>query len=488
MGIKFNSEYEDENRTPTVLLLGNGFDLQLGLKSKYEDFLIYLYMLDVLQKTKDSAIYGKFVEQELEHLEIELFEIKDESVIKTIDIVKDALGPLYSDISLDSSTLRKNNILLSILFSILKQDCQNKVDLEDHSYNFCQIEITENDFNIQHINKTVIDDVQISIKPEAKDKIRNDFHNFLNIVNGNWRTNDPKKVNGWLDIECLIECLITKDSKLISRFSFDDSFKLYLSQESEQLDIFNNPSNAHSFLNNLTSFTREFCKYIDIQISIIKKDKNYKYSLYDKLKSEKSMYWCVPEAPYIVDIDLLDDIYAVLNYNYSPLSDLIDAYSNKILHVNGCSEKNTAIFGINENYDMSVQNTRNQYGTYFYKQTQRVLNHLLEFNFDQLLSLKHLTSKGKEIVGFNMIIFGHSCSPADFDIIKKLLIHPNLRLAVILCYDKKSFLSSYHNIRVMIGPEKLYKMMQMSSSIKNRLIFVERAYTLYQRDEYLFTY
>lgn len=200
------------------------------------------------------------------------------------------------------------------------------------------------------------------------------------------------------------------------------------------------------------------------------------------------MYWCVPEAPYIVDIDLLDDIYAVLNYNYSPLSDLIDAYSNKILHVNGCSEKNTAIFGINENYDMSVQNTRNQYGTYFYKQTQRVLNHLLEFNFDQLLSLKHLTSKGKEIVGFNMIIFGHSCSPADFDIIKKLLIHPNLRLAVILCYDKKSFLSSYHNIRVMIGPEKLYKMMQMYSSIKNRLIFVERSYTLYQRDEYLFTY
>ena len=40
----------------------------------------------------------------------------------------------------------------------------------------------------------------------------------------------------------------------------------------------------------------------------------------------------------------------------------------------------------------------------------------------------------------------------------------------------------------MIGPEKLYKMMQMSSSIKNRLIFVERSYTLYQRDEYLFTY
>lgn len=43
MGIVFSKEYEKENGTPTVLLLGNGFDLQLGLKSRYEDFFLYLF-------------------------------------------------------------------------------------------------------------------------------------------------------------------------------------------------------------------------------------------------------------------------------------------------------------------------------------------------------------------------------------------------------------------------------------------------------------
>ena len=50
MGIVFSKEdenYDKENGTPTVLLLGNGFDLQLGLKSRYEDFLLYLFFLKV---------------------------------------------------------------------------------------------------------------------------------------------------------------------------------------------------------------------------------------------------------------------------------------------------------------------------------------------------------------------------------------------------------------------------------------------------------
>lgn len=51
MGIVFSKQienYDKENGTPTVLLLGNGFDLQLGLKSRYEDFLLYLFFLKTL--------------------------------------------------------------------------------------------------------------------------------------------------------------------------------------------------------------------------------------------------------------------------------------------------------------------------------------------------------------------------------------------------------------------------------------------------------
>ena len=56
MGIVFSKEYEKENGTPTVLLLGNGFDLQLGLKSRYEDFLLYLFFLKVLHQLSVDKI------------------------------------------------------------------------------------------------------------------------------------------------------------------------------------------------------------------------------------------------------------------------------------------------------------------------------------------------------------------------------------------------------------------------------------------------
>ena len=56
MGIVFSTEYEKENGTPTVLLLGNGFDLQLGLKSRYEDFLLYLFFLKVLHQLSVDKI------------------------------------------------------------------------------------------------------------------------------------------------------------------------------------------------------------------------------------------------------------------------------------------------------------------------------------------------------------------------------------------------------------------------------------------------
>lgn len=66
MGIVFSKEYEKENGTPTVLLLGNGFDLQLGLKSRYEDFLLYLFFLKTLHHLSDN----KIVKHEEDYLKV----------------------------------------------------------------------------------------------------------------------------------------------------------------------------------------------------------------------------------------------------------------------------------------------------------------------------------------------------------------------------------------------------------------------------------
>ena len=98
--------------------------------------------------------------------------------------------------------------------------------------------------------------------------------------------------------------------------------------------------------------------------------------------------------------------------------------------------------------------------------------------FSHINSLSHgyFTQQFVKITlrGFNLIIYGHSCSPADFDVIKTLLTHPNLRVAVVLCYNKEAMLSAYHNIRTMLGPQKIAEMMQVSSKMEKRLFFMER--------------
>lgn len=69
MGIVFSKEtenYDKENGTPTVLLLGNGFDLQLGLKSRYEDFLLYLFFLKTLHHLSEN----KIVKHENDYLKV----------------------------------------------------------------------------------------------------------------------------------------------------------------------------------------------------------------------------------------------------------------------------------------------------------------------------------------------------------------------------------------------------------------------------------
>ena len=47
---------------------------------------------------------------------------------------------------------------------------------------------------------------------------------------------------------------------------------------------------------------------------------------------------------------------------------------------------------------------------------------------------------------FNIIIFGHSCSPADGDVFRSILNHPSLNKAVICCYNKDAMASTYENL------------------------------------------
>lgn len=476
MGIVFSKEYEQENGTPTVLLLGNGFDLQLGLKSRYEDFLLYLYMLDILQNARNSRNCYEKVIEELKKLEQEYLNKYQKPIINIFEIVKERASDFFYDNNSKSNILIKN-VLLSCLFAILKQECQNDVCVELQKIFFSHVKVTKSDFNDYLKNiffGTESRDDLSTLKAETKGKIKKDFLEFLNLTD----KNEQKKINGWLDIESLIECLLTKNENLIDRYSSNDYFKKYLSDICEHLNLSNNRNFSSIFLEDLNKFTYEFCEFLNFQMTLLKRNLNYMSSLKSRLQEELSLYCEVSNAPFIKKIDIFSNIYSVLNYNYSSLSELFSEFSDITVHVNGKSEDYTAFFGMNEDVGLASKIDVNQYSSSLYKQTQRDLKHI-EVDFCELENLCHeylnrkLNLKEKKY-GFNLIIYGHSCSLADADVIKTLLTHQNLCVALVLCYDHNSFSSIYNNIKTILGPKQLSKMMHDSKSFKNRLFFVER--------------
>lgn len=539
MGIVFSKQienYDKENGTPTVLLLGNGFDLQLGLKSRYEDFLLYLFFLKTLHHLSVNNIekheddYLKvLIDGEKEYFEDS--ESKDsksnsqetqetessnpnrdnnkQKFLSILEIAKKRL-PSFEDENGGKLGILESNTLVSCIVSILSQ----KPELSNNK-NVSPLHFGEqNPFrnlistNWDFVDKRELQSESINFQSTQNEKsyktveccvslLKKYLRQFLNQFKFKSCNIEHSKINGWMDVESIIECLLTKNEHLLTRFSYlyerdkepsqkdiSTSFGCSLSSYCKLLNLKNDLEKAYEMREALKQFTHEFCKFIQIQVDHVKEQKDLIESLKIELNKEIDLYKSGQDATFIKKVDLFSNIHYVLDYNYSSLAELFQEYSMNTLHVNGKSEDETAIFGINEdtcfsqNGAQQYQEQQNKYCTYFFKQSQRVLKHVLGFNYENLNSLSHgyFTQQfvEKTLRGFNLIIYGHSCSPADFDVIKTLLTHPNLRVAVVLCYNKEAMLSAYHNIRTMLGPQKIAEMMQVSSKMEKRLFFLER--------------
>lgn len=538
MGIVFSKEYEKENNTPTVLLLGNGFDLQLGLKSRYEDFLLYLFFLRTLHHLSES----KIVKHEDDYLKVlidgenEYFGINESKDFKSnsqetkenessnpnrdndkkkflsiLEIAKKRL-PSFEDENGGKLGILENNSLVSCIISILSQCNKNVAHLPfgcwdpfnniyPNNWKFLDTTSSEK----VHVNCPIEKYEELTKKVElCADDLKNRLRQYIiqikgdsdkpdtSEINSESDNQNPSKINGWMDVESIIECLLTKNEHLLTRFSYiysqynelsqndvSTSIGYTLSSYCKRLNLKNDLENAYKMRETLKQFTNEFCEFIQIQVDHVKKQEDLIESLKIELDKEIELYKSGQDAPFIKKVDLFSNIRDVLNYNYSSLSELFQEFSNITLHVNGKSEDETAIFGINEDIVKEIQDTQNKYSTYFYKQTQRGLNHVPGVNYESYSNQYHWYKYPKavspiKIQGFNLIIYGHSCSPADFDVIKTLLTHPNLRVAVVLCYNEEAMLSAYHNIRTMLGPQKIAEMMKVSSKMEKRLFFLER--------------
>lgn len=497
MGIVFSKEddnYDKENGCKTVLLLGNGFDLQLGLKSRYEDFLLYLFFLKILHQLSVDKIDKQDYLNVLKKGECLYYnnEICQDGYFTILDIAQQRL---LNEEELYGFEILNKNCLVSCLLSILSQSTDGVSRILGNPLPFGSSNpfdnlIPNNFYLLDSEQKAATCYIQDKTAVMSVDDIESKLRQYIIQIKGN-SDNNPSKINGWMDIESIIECLLTKNQHLLTRFSYrsenygaNNRPKATLSDYCNVLNLKDNLENAYQMREALKQFTHEFCMFIQIQVDHVKEQEDLVESLKIELNKEIELYKSGQDAPFIKKVDLFSNIRYVLNYNYSSLSELFQEYSNNTLHVNGKSEDETAIFGINEdtcfsqNCVQQYQEQQNKYCTYFFKQSQRVLKHVLGFNYENLISLSHGYNSthcaNQTVRGFNLIIYGHSCSPADFDVIKTLLTHPNLRVAVVLCYNKEAMLSAYHNIRTMLGPQKIAEMMQVSSKMEKRLFFLER--------------
>ena len=392
MGIVFSKQienYNKENGTPTVLLLGNGFDLQLGLKSRYEDFLLYLFFLKTLHHLSVNNIekheddYLKvLIDGEKEYFEAS--ESKDsksnsqetketesanpnsdnvkKKFLSILEIAKKRL-PCFEDENGGKLGILESNTLVSCIVSILSQ----KPELSNNK-NVSPLHFGEqNPFrnlistNWDFVDKRELQSESINFQSTQNEKsyktveccvslLKKYLRQFLNQFKFKSCNIEHSKINGWMDVESIIECLLTKNEHLLTRFSYlyerdkepsqkdiSTSFVCSLSSYCKLLNLKNDLEKAYEMREALKQFTHEFCKFIQIQVDHVKEQKDLIESLKIELNEEIDLYKSGQDATFIKKVDLFSNIHYVFNYNYSCLAELYQEYSKNTLHENGKS-------------------------------------------------------------------------------------------------------------------------------------------------------
>ena len=89
----------------------------------------------------------------------------------------------------------------------------------------------------------------------------------------------------------------------------------------------------------------------------------------------------------------------------------------------------------------------------FEKKTRRIIKNVPSLNLKKLLGDNP----------FNLIVFGHSCCLADSKELKPLFNSPNLRVAIVICYDEETLICCHNNIRYMVGSSRMDDLLSMKT-------------------------
>lgn len=458
------------------MLIGNGFDLALGKLSSYQDFLLYLFLLKLYLQVNGDNLQTPLLECD------KLFERSkknNKKINSVVEIVKRKIVSIKKDKDALSSLcnfFNEKNSFLELFSRVLFQEYYSDVNkyndsMKDHlldkelAWSFSDFLFYK--YKIRRLNdRSLFTDLYNT-------NLETCVEEFFRILLPEEKDKSSIYINGWLDVESLINFIVLPDKILENRFLQNysrTSFVSLLNRMAVALNI----ASASKLYNSLQSFTDQFCEYLALQdIGFISLGKSALAGIFEQyemyVNNDKNDFF-----PFVNYVDeFCNTISSVIDFNYTLSSQSIfeDIYKfsqNKrtkfeIYHVNGSISvddhkyvSNNAIFG----YTNTSQRQVNVNAFKFEKRAQRQLKNVSSFDFERLTHNR-----------FNLMIFGHSCSPADKDIIYPLLSSPNLRFAIIFCHSIEAKLSIYKNLNDILGHEKLAHLTRQTTELNNRLIW-----------------
>ena len=470
-------EYEEkksilEGKITNYLVVGNGFDIACNAKTTFKKFLFFVVASSLIinyVKSKQITNYKEFLYTNIFHKVLT-------DVIENLRIKPEAIDTLEQKLK----DFRSNKFCLNILCNVFPS----------------VTDVTVKEF--EWVSDGLGDDLK-------------DFTYFIDVAHtyfsDNWEDENSKQnrffclleqdetkikqYENWLDVERFIKKMATESNceNVAPSSSVNNVYK-----KNSFPSLIDNPSEIPTCYDGINVFLEIFKLYLENEQKIVF-EHNTKISIKEFFEelSKKHVNSVRNRSSLNIDSINLSKMNYLINYNYtniaeiflvSSMSDLrfdefrlsndnnfskVDAQYNKMFHVNGSINllnvvKNSMVLGYYNESDSSVQNAVNNTQLYpFEKIYQRIIKNVPFFDLDGTMSPNDL---------YDVIIYGHSCSDTDGDILKKILEDERLHIAIILCIDMKSMIDCFTNIANIVSKDKLNNLLSREfDKYKNFLYF-----------------
>lgn len=470
--IEEEREYEEkksilEGKITNYLVVGNGFDIACQAKTTFKKFLFFVVASSLII----NYIKSKQITNFKEFLYTNIFHKVLTDVIENLRIKPEAIDSLEQKLK----DFRSNKFCLNIL---------------------CNVFPSVTDVKVKEF---------VWVSYESGDDLEN-FASFIDKAHAyfsdNWENENSKQnrffclleqdeakmdqYDNWLDVERFIKKMVTESN------CENESILNIVYKKNSFPSLIDNPSEISTCYDGINVFLETFKLYLENEQKIVfeHNPKNSIKQFFEDL-TEKHLSSIRYRSSLDIDSIHLSKMNYLVNYNYTNIADIflvssmlnldfcefrlsnnfskVEAKYNKIFHVNGTINslnvvKNSMVLGYYNESDSSVQNAVNNTQLYpFEKIYQRIIKNVPFFDLDGTMSPNDL---------YDVIIYGHSCSDTDGDILKKILEDERLHIAIILCIDMKSMIDCFTNIANIVSKDKLNNLLSREfDKYKNFLYF-----------------